>query len=48
MKKTYQTVKCKILLFIKQDVITTSGFEGVDHEFEGPVSFDNSVFTVGK
>ena len=48
MKKTYKIVQCKVLFFNEQDVLTTSGFEGVDHEFEGPVPFDNSVFTEGK
>ncbi len=36
MKLQYEEIQVKLVMLSKQDVLTTSGFNGGDHEFENP------------
>jgi len=46
MKKNYQTLALEIVVLKAQDVVTLSGFDGIDHNFSAPVDVD-TVFEKG-
>jgi len=41
MKMKYEEIQVSLVMFSAQDVLTTSGFDGEDHEFENP---NNPIF----
>jgi len=46
MKLQYEEIQMKLVMLSEQDVLTTSGFEGGDHEFENPnTTTNNEDFT---
>ncbi len=45
--KKYQELKIEILVFTNQDVVTASGFAGIDHKLGNP-NADNAVFSLGR
>ena len=45
--KKYQELEIEILVLNEQDVVTASGFAGIDHELGNP-NVNEAIFSLGR